>query len=116
MSSIEEAARKEQAAYRAGWKAGLRGRDAGHSSDAIAYSAAHLNSLNGLYDDSAHLRAEASRVAPRDFDRPQLMAVDPKPIDIARIAHEYRVDADRAASKAHAEREYWADGIDPDEP
>jgi len=38
-----------------------------------------------------------------------------KPIDLQRMAYESRASSDRAASKAHAERAYWADGIDPDD-
>jgi hypothetical protein len=36
-------------------------------------------------------------------------------IDLAKMAYESRASSDREASKAHAEREYWADGIDPDD-
>jgi hypothetical protein len=36
-------------------------------------------------------------------------------VDLGKLAYESRASSDRAASQAHAEREYWADGIDPDD-
>ena len=39
-----------------------------------------------------------------------------KVIDLDELRHDIRCAIDRTASKAHAEREPWHAGIDPDEP
>jgi hypothetical protein len=109
------AAELEQKAYRAGWEAGARKTKAvagkfqkaldDHTGDALAYSMRYMGVDRSRYDDT---RLSGVRIGAKT-------AKTAAPIDLQRMAYESRASSDRAASKAHAEREYWADGIDPDD-
>ena len=80
-----------------------------HSSTACGASAA---TLTRKFNEVASYMAPVDRAAVHYRLAP---AQAPAPIDLQRMAYESRASSDHAASKAHAERDYWADEIDPDD-